>query len=169
MPTNAAAQKDPALLGIYLNDHLAGATAGAELFRRAAAGHASTDASSVLERLVKEIEEDREALLDIMKTLEIPVAQYKVAGAWVLEKVGRAKPNGRLLSRSPLSSVIELEGMRLGVLGKGSGWKLLRTLADAEPRLDATRLDELIARADRQADELEQLRLTAAREALSPA
>lgn len=167
MPTNAAAEKDPSLLGIYLNDHLAGATAGLELFRRAAGAHASTDAAAVLERLVKEIEEDREALLAIMKTLEVPVAQYKVAGAWVVEKLGRAKPNGRLMSRSPLSSVIEFEGMRLGVLGKGSGWKLLRELAASEPRLDVTALDRLIERADRQAEELEQLRLAAAREALA--
>jgi hypothetical protein len=169
MPTNAAAQNDPSLLGIYLNDHLAGATAGAELFRRAAGAHASTDAAPVLDRLVQEIEEDRQALLDIMKSLDIPVAQYKVAGAWVAEKIGRAKPNGRLTSRSPLSSVIELEGMRLGVIGKGSGWKLLQTLAGSEPRLDKARLAQLIERADRQAEELEELRLAAAKEALAPA
>jgi hypothetical protein len=169
MPTNAAAQSDPALLGIYLNDHLAGATAGLELFRRAAGAHASTDAAPVLTRLVTEIEEDREALLGIMKRLDIPVAQYKVAGAWVAEKIGRAKPNGRLTSRSPLSSVIELEGMRLGVLGKGSGWQLLQVLADAEPRLDKDALARLIERAERQAEELEQLRIAAAKEALSPA
>jgi hypothetical protein len=169
MPTNAAAERDPSLLGIYLNDHLAGATAGLELFRRTAGAHTSTDAAPVLTRLVQEIEEDREALLGIMKTLEIPVAQYKVAGAWVAEKIGRAKPNGRLTSRSPLSSVIELEGMRLGVLGKGSGWKLLRELAASEPRLDASALDRLIERAERQAEEIEQLRIAAGKEALSPA
>jgi hypothetical protein len=167
MPTNAAPQSDPSLLGIYLNDHLAGATAGLELFRRATAGHRQTAAGPVLERLTKEIEEDRDALLAIMRALGVPVRQYKVIGAWFAEKAGRAKPNGRLLSRSPLSSVIELEGLHLGVLGKGSGWRLLRALADREPRLDAQQLDQLIERADRQASEIEQLRIAAAVEGLA--
>jgi hypothetical protein len=35
----------------------------------------------------------------------------------------------------------------------------LRTLADADSRLDAARLDELLARASRQEDELEALRV----------
>jgi hypothetical protein len=167
MPINASSESDPSLLGIYLNDHLAGATAGLELFRRAAGGHASTDAAATLDRLAREIEEDRDALLGIMKSLDVPVTQYKVAGAWVAEKVGRAKPNGRLTSRSPLSSVIELEGMRLGVLGKASGWRLLQELAASEPRLDSAALDRLLQRADCQAEEIEQLRLAAAKEALA--
>jgi hypothetical protein len=167
MPVNAAPTSDPALLGIYLNDHLVGATAGLELFRRAAANHAQTDAGPALTRLAVEVEEDLQSLLEILRRLDVPVRRYKVAGGWVAEKVGRAKPNGRLLSRSPLSSVIELEGMRLGVLGKGSGWRLLRSLADSEPRLDPADLDRLIERADRQAAELEQLRITAANEAFA--
>src|SRR5437868_5947452 len=141
MPTNAAPRSDPSLLGIYLNDHLAGATAGLELFRRAAGAHRQTAAGPALERLTQEINEDRDALLGIMKAVGAPVRQYKVIGAWLAEKAGRAKPNGRLLSRSPLSSVVELEGLRLGVAGKASGWRLLRALADKEPRLDAAQLD----------------------------
>src|SRR5437763_6045555 len=104
MSTNATTQADPSLLGIYLNDHLAGAAGGLELFRRALASHRRTAAEPVLERLAQEVEEDREALLRIMTTLELPVRQYKVAAGWLAEKAGRAKPNGRLLSRSPLSS-----------------------------------------------------------------
>jgi hypothetical protein len=164
---NAAQDADPALLGIYLNDHLAGATAGLELFRRAAGSHASTSAGAALTRLTAEVEADRDSLLGIMRALGVPVRQYKVLGGWVAEKAGRFKPNGRLLSRSPLSSVIELEGLHLGVLGKSAGFRLLRSLADADPRLDAAELDRLVDRAERQAGELEQLRITAAREAFA--
>jgi hypothetical protein len=57
--------------------------------------------------------------------------------------------------------------MRLGVLGKASGWRLLQELTDAEPRLDRSALDRLLERADRQAEEIEQLRLAAAKEALA--
>jgi hypothetical protein len=165
MDVNAADRPAPALLGIYLNDHLAGATAGLELFRRATGGHKSTSAGPVLERLTREVEEDRQALLDVMRSLGIPTRRYKVAGGWAAEKVGRLKLNGRLLSRSPVSSLIELEGLHLGVLGKGAAWRLLRRLADTEPRLDKRRLDELVERAHRQAEELEQLRLQAGAEA----
>jgi hypothetical protein len=167
MPTNATTDADPALLGIYLNDHLAGATGGLELFRRASASHRGSDAGPVLERLQQEVADDREALRRLMAALGIPVRQYKVVAGWLAEKAGRAKPNGRLLSRSPLSSVVELEGLRLGVLGKAGLWRLLRALADGEPRLAADDLDRLTDRAERQAAELEELRLAAAKEGLS--
>jgi hypothetical protein len=76
-----------------------------------------------------------------------------------MERAGRLKLNGRLLTRSPLSSVIELEGMRLGVEGKLAGWRSLRRLAEDDARLDAARLDELCQRAERQIDSLEQMRI----------
>ena len=52
--------------------------------------------------------------------------------------------------------------LRLGVEGKAAGWRTLRTLADTDTRLDPGRLDELISRARRQADLLEDLRIGAA-------
>jgi hypothetical protein len=52
--------------------------------------------------------------------------------------------------------------LRLGVEGKAAGWRTLRVLAETDERLDTRRLDELIARARRQADLLEELRVHAA-------
>ena len=51
---------------------------------------------------------------------------------------------------------------RLSVEGKAAGWRTLRVLAGTDKRLDPGRLDELIARARRQADLLEELRVRAA-------
>ena len=118
-------------------------------------------AGEVLARVAAEIREDREELLDIMRTLGVPVRRYKVAVGWVTEKAARLKPNGRLLRRSPLSSVVELESLRLGIEGKAAGWRALRTVAAREPRLDGL-LDRLLARAGEQADTVEDLRLRAA-------
>jgi hypothetical protein len=157
------------LLGIYLNDHLAGATGGAELARRLAASHRSADESSSLRHLAAEIAEDRAALLDIMAALSIPVRSYKVYAAWIGEKAARLKLNGHLLTRSPLSGLEELEMMRLGVEGKAAGWRTLRVLADSDPRLDPVRLDELMSRARRQADLLEELRVQAADQVIGAA
>lgn len=159
MPRTVA---DPDLLGVYLNDHLAGATGGLELARRTAGSHRGGEAGEALKRIADEIREDREALLAIMVKLGVPVRRYKVYAAWAAEKAGRLKLNGRLASPSPLSGLVELEMLRLGTEGKAAGWSTLRELADADARLDARRLDELIARARAQSRTLEELRVKAA-------
>ncbi len=152
----------PELLGIYLNDHLAGATGGAELARRVAESHGRGQAGGALQRFAAEVTQDRAALLEVMAALGFPVRSYKVYAGWIGEKAARLKLNGRLLGRSPLSSLEELEMMRLGVEGKAAGWRTLRALAENDARLDSGRLDELISRARRQADFLEELRVSAA-------
>jgi hypothetical protein len=152
---------EPTLLRIYLNDHLAGATGGMELAKRIAGAHRGTPAGPELARLATEVAEDRRELMAMMTALGVPARRYMILAGWLGEKAGRLKPNGRLLSRSPLSSVIELETMRLGVEGKHAGWSLLRRLAERDRRLDAARLDRLLERADRQARLLEELRVRA--------
>lgn len=154
-----------ALLAVYLNDHLAGSTAGLGLARRLA--DAEADWAPELGRLAGEIAEDRAALLDLMTRLSVRRRRYKTAVAWAVEKAARLKPNRRLLARSPLSRVLELEALRLGVEGKAAGWRTLREVADSEPRLPAPRLERLLARALRQAEELEKLRIRAVGEAFA--
>jgi hypothetical protein len=149
------------LLAIYLNDHLAGATAGVALAQRLAGSHRGTDLERPTADLAEQIEQDRTALLEIMRALDVPPRRVKAVLAVLVERAGRLKLNGTLVRRSPLSSVIELEGMRLGVQGKTDGWQTLRHLADREARLSADRLDDLLRRAAAQSDTLEQLRLRA--------
>jgi hypothetical protein len=156
------------LIGIYLNDHLAGATAGTELAHRIARTHDEVADQATLQRLAGEINADRRALLEIMALLGVPVRHYKTTAAWLGERVGRLKFNGRLRARSPLSSLEELELLRLGVEGKAAGWRTLRELAAADPRLSAAWLDELLDRARAQADQLEDLRVRAAANLTSP-
>ncbi len=155
------------VLGIYLNDHLAGATAGTELAHRVARTHRAPGQDGQLKRLAAEVAQDRAALIAMMKALGIPIRAYKVCAAWVGEKAGRVKFNGRLLARSPLSDLEELELLRLGVEGKAAGWRTLRALADTDRRLDPGHLDELMSRARRQADQLEELRVRAAEQVIS--
>jgi hypothetical protein len=164
--TRDVGRSEAGMLGIYLNDHLAGATAGTELAHRMARSHGDGQDSGTLRRLAAEVGQDRAALLDIMAALGIKVRRYKVGAAWIGEKAGRLKFNGRLFARSPLSDLEELEILRLGVEGKAAGWRTLRTLADSDPHLDSARLDELISRARRQADVLEDLRVAAASQVL---
>jgi hypothetical protein len=153
------------LLAIYLNDHLAGSTVGVELARRARGSNEGTELGDFLATLVVEIEEDRDTLQEVMEAVGAGRDRLKVTGAWAGEKLGRLKLNGSLLGYSPLSRVVEVEGLRLGVEGKACLWKMLRELAD--PRLSGFDFDTLIARAERQRDELERQRLEAGRLALT--
>ncbi len=122
-PARDVGRSEASMLGIYLNDHLAGATAGTELAHRMARSHGDGQDSGTLRRLAAEIGQDRAALLDIMTALGIKVRRYKVCAAWIGEKAGRVKFNGRLFTRSPLSDLEELEILRLGVEGKAAGWR----------------------------------------------
>jgi hypothetical protein len=157
----------PDLIGIYLNDHLAGATAGTELARRAAAAVKGTAEAGNLRQFAAEVAQDRSALLRMMAALGIPIRHYKVYVAWIGEKAGRLKFNGRLTSRSPLSSLEELEMLRLGVEGKAAGWHTLRILADQDSRLDRRELDALVARARRQSEFLEEMRVRASADVIA--
>jgi len=142
------------LLAIYLQDHLAGSTLGVELARRAAAQNAGTPLGTTLENLSRDIRSDRHVLRAIMSSLQIAPDRLKNLAAWSGEKAGRLKLNGRIASYSPLSPLVELEGLIAGVNGKRALWRALRRLADVDTRLDPVQIDELIARADRQLETL---------------
>ncbi|WP_200834291.1 hypothetical protein [Amycolatopsis alkalitolerans] len=152
------------LLGIYLNDHLAAAMTCADAARRLARAEADWAGNGKLERLAEEIEQDRAALLQIMASLGEPVRRVEIWAGWAAAKLGRANLNGRVVTRSPLSRVVELEAMRLGIEAKVAGWRTLRARASADPRLDTGRLDELIAAGRSQITRLERLRSRAAAE-----
>jgi hypothetical protein len=154
-------------LAIYLNDHLAGATFGTELARRAAGPNRGTEFEAELEQLATDIDADRAELERIMDTLGKPRDQIKPRLAWAAEKAGRLKPNGQLTGYSPLSRVIELEGLASGVQGKLLLWRALRTIAPQEPGLGVTQLDRLISRAESQLDRVGALRRRAVELALA--
>lgn len=156
----------PKLLGIYLNDHLAGATAGLRLAGRTMESNGRSELSRFLRGLIGEIEEDRAALLSIMERLGVGPDPLKQIAVRVGEFLGRAKLNGRLTSYSPLSRLEELEALSLGIEGKASLWRSLKEVQAKLPALAETDFDALIARAEGQRKELEDFRAKAARGSL---
>jgi hypothetical protein len=156
---------DSDLLATYLNDHLAGATAGVELARRARGQNEGTSLGRFLDGLAREIEEDRQTLEAVMARLEVGKDRIKVTVGWLGEKVGRLKPNNRLFGYSPLSRLIELEGLALGVEGKRGLWEVLGRLDD--PRLEEFDFHALLERARAQRDALQDRRLSAALDAFT--
>ncbi len=153
-------------LAIYLNDHLAGSTGGLELVKRIAKQNAGNDLGRFAAGLRTEIEQDRETLRSIMRELGVGEDRAKTAAGWAAEKVGRLKLNGQLRGYSPLSRLIELDALTAGVSGKRSLWQVLVEVLGDDPRLEGIDFAELIARADRQLDLLEEGRIGAAPAAL---
>jgi len=148
-------------LEIYLADHLAASTAGLELARRSARSNAGNATGEFLRRLVVEIEEDRETLERVIVQLGFKPSRPKVAAAWVAEKVGRLKLNGQVRGYSPLSRVLELESLAVGIAGKEALWNALRRVAPVE----VVDFEALIDRARRQRADAEEHRLAAVDEA----
>ncbi|AKJ05287.1 hypothetical protein ATI61_102349 [Archangium gephyra] len=154
-----------ALLKIYLNDHLAGSILGLELARRAKAENADNAVGEYLETFERELLEDRSILQSVMSALGFKRDVLKQGMAWVGEKLGRLKLNGQLTGYSPLSRVVELEGLCLGTEGRLSMWRTLRRLSRKDERLGRFDFSSLIARAEHQRRTLERLRQQSSDEA----
>lgn len=142
-------------LKIYLQDHYAGSVAGVELARRCHHSNPDGELGEFLARLIVAIESDRDALAEIMEALGCSPAPAKNVIGWASEKMGRLKLNGQLFGYSPLSRLIELEGLTLGVRGKLALWTTLSGLTHIHQELGNFDLDGLIASATQQVEDLE--------------
>lgn len=154
-------------LGIYLNDHLAAATAALALLDRAIEAEAGSARGAFLTRLRAEVAEDRETLEAVMAANDVGIQRPKLVVAWLAEKPGRLKFNGHLLRRSPLTPLLELETLAVGIGGKELLWRALRAQA-ADDRA-AARFDALIERAVTQRAEVDAQRTALAADVFPPA
>jgi hypothetical protein len=157
---------DDKMLGIYLNDHLAGSVVGSSLARRTARKNEGNYYGTQVAEIAEEIEEDKRALRRVMETAGVRRKQTRLAMAWLVEKAMRMKPNGRLGRYSPLSRVLELEELTMGITGKLELWRSMDAVRDGSSLADVD-FTRLIERAEDQRDRVEDLRVRAAREALS--
>lgn len=87
------------LLGIYLNDQLALGLTWRELARRAA----RNNRGMAFEAPLAEVAADVETFRGIMNSLRVRANPVNTGLALLGERLARSKPNGRLVSYSPLS------------------------------------------------------------------
>ena len=153
-------------LRVYLNDHLAGATAGIALAKRIRDRNRGPVGQTFTE-LVPDLEDDERTLRDVIAAMEFSGSGAKQVLADFVEKVGRLKLNGQIFGYSLLSRMEELEAMALGIECKAKMWTALRAVADRRPQLQRFDFDKREAQARLQHDRVEQLRIEAARDALA--
>jgi hypothetical protein len=156
---------DRKYLAIYLNDHLTGSMLGVNLAERIVEENEENEYGRGMEPIVESIADDRQTLREVMDRLDVRKRRIRVAGARVGELATRLKPNGKLVGYSPLSRVMELEGLVMGITGKLELWRALGQLG--EPRLREFDFEELARSAQAQRGKVEDLRLRAAREAFA--
>jgi hypothetical protein len=153
------------LFHIYLADHLAGSGGGVSLAKRIAKQNQGNEFGREMSHIAAAIEEDQAALERIMASVGARRRRWRQAAAVVGERLSRLMPNGKLFSYSPLSRVLEFEGLIVGVSGKLQLWRSLLETRSDDSRFDVTALERLRGRAEEQRRELEQLHARAAEQA----
>jgi hypothetical protein len=154
-------------LASYLNDHLAGSISALELIDHWADAHKGEPLGRFFVAIGTEIKADQETLRGIMRTLAVDESKMRKAGAWAAEKLGRARLIIAGNQPGSLGLVLTLEGLIMGVTGKKLLWA---SLAAAKlPSLNTHNFEQLQLRAEQQIERIETERISAARQAFTPA
>lgn len=144
------------ILGLYVSDHLTGATAGANRIERMANDFVDTPVYPLLAQVALEIKAERTFLRNLVHDLDIKQRRYRQVTAWAGERVGRLKFNGRVMERSPMTMLLETELMRGAITAKRGGWLTLRANAE-NLGLDPDVFTDLVTAADKQLESLERV------------
>jgi hypothetical protein len=152
-------------LSTYLNDHLAGSVAAIEMVERAVRENEGDPFALRLARVLADIREDQAVLRDLIERVGASQDPLKKAGAWLAEKAGRVKLGGTD-EPGELSRLEVLEALAMGIHGKRALWRALRAVAPRHEGLRGLDFARLEGRAHEQHDEVESLRLEAAKAVL---
>jgi hypothetical protein len=147
-------------LPTYLQDHLAGALHAIELLKAMRDHFAEEPLGQFADQILGEVEADREVLARLTEHAGGTAGGVKEWGAWLAEKVSRLK----LKHGSPdgLGTLEALEFLVMGIHGKWALWRALAVVASFDSRLQGVDFADLIARAEKQHQRVEERRLACA-------
>jgi hypothetical protein len=151
-------------LSSYLNDHLAGSVSALELLDRLIDTYQERPLGRFFEELRTEIDADQETLKELIARLGEKESTVRKAGAWIAEKISRAKIPLSETRDGEMGLFLALEGLALGIDGKRSLWCALAAASEMTPRLRGLDYETLKKRALEQHDQVEAKRLEVARE-----
>lgn len=147
----------------YLRDHLAGAKFALSLLEDLREQAADSDVATLAAALHPEIEADRDALERYVDQLGGSTGPLRQAAAWFAQKTSKFK----LSLDEPLGRFEAIEALTLGVRGKAALWSTIEVLGSgrtaANHHVEQLNFPTLQSRAQRQAEQLEQLRLKLAK------
>ena len=151
-------------LPVYLNDHLAGSIGALEMLGDLIETHEGKPLEQFLRALRDDIEADQRELKRIMEQLGIDESGTRKAGAWVAEKVLRAKLRGGDSDEPNLALLQSLESLSLGITGKRSLWRTLDVVLGSGASLRGVDFARLEKRAATQFGRVEAQTLDIARQ-----
>ncbi len=151
-------------LSSYLNDHLAGSVGALELLDRLVGIYQGKPLGRFFTDLRQEIEADQETLKALINRLGQEESTVRKAGAWVMEKISRAKIQPGETGEGEMGLFLALEGLALGITGKRALWRALAAASASVPQLRSLDYAALEKRAEEQHDRVEAKRLEIARE-----
>jgi hypothetical protein len=150
----------------YLNDHIAGSVAALELLDHLIARREVTD-RELLAELRRQIQKDQQILMRLLQDLGGKESPVRKAAAWLTEKLGQAKLQIDDSGSGEFRILEALETLALGIQGKLALWRALAAVQDLVPQLASLDHSGLQSRALDQFEQVDRLRLQAARRALT--
>jgi hypothetical protein len=152
-------------LANYLNDHLAGSVGALELLDRLIDTYREKPLEKFFQGLRDDIRHDQEQLKELMQKLGAEESAVRKAGAWMAEKLSRAKIGLNEEAEGEVGLLLALEALVLGITGKRSLWRALHSASRTLPQLARMDYAGLENRAIEQCERVEAKRLEAARTA----
>ncbi len=143
-------------LAVYLRNHEAAAHGGLALFRRAARSQRHRPWGHQIGAVGADVRTDLNTLHQLMRRRQVRTDRLQEVALQFGELIARAKPNGRLIRRSPLSDLIEVEAMLDAVHAKQCGWEALLA-AGGVVATETSTLSDLRLRAEDQQRRLLQI------------
>src|SRR3984893_6239511 len=122
-------------LSSYLNDHLAGSVGALELLDRLIDLSQGKPLEGFFRDLRNEIEADQEILKELMAKLGEKESTVRKEGAWIVEKLSRAKIQLSEAREGEMGLFLALEGLALGIDGKRLLWRALANASATAPSL----------------------------------
>jgi hypothetical protein len=122
-------------LAVYVNDHLAGSTAGLTLMDDLASRAEGTALAPKLRTLAAEVREDQQLLRETLDRLAAGERRVVQAAAWLGEKVHEKRLALAARNHPALGLLEGLESIALGLQGKLAIFRVLAELGPLDPRL----------------------------------
>ncbi|HWH14969.1 MAG TPA: hypothetical protein VNT51_09490 [Miltoncostaeaceae bacterium] len=126
--------EDRRYLRIYLGDHLAVIRGGRSLVSRMQGGDRG-EVAGLLEEAARELDRGDALVSAFLRQIGASRPWLKVGAATLAERAGRLKLNGRLLRPSPLSPLVELEGLAACLAATAAMYRALAAADVASPEL----------------------------------